>query len=69
MALLFLFFTKFDKSSTYFEQHDVTAIYFFSKMWIFAFPDFVSHGILDCLEIVGAQDNTQIPEGSLRNFS
>lgn len=66
---VFLFLTRLDKSSTYFEQHDVIAIYYFSKIRMFASPDTVSHGIIDCLEIVGAENNTQIPEWSLRNLS
>lgn len=66
---VFLFLTKLDKSSTYFEQHDVIAIYYFSKIRMFASPHTISHGIIDCLEIVGAENNTQIPEWSLRNLS
>lgn len=59
---VFLFLIRLDKSSTYFEQHDVIAVYFFSKVRMFASPDTVSRGIIDSLEIVGAQNNTQIPE-------
>lgn len=58
---VFSFLTRLDKSSTYFEQHDVTAIYYFSKIRMFASPDTVSHGSINCLEIVSAENNTQIP--------
>lgn len=64
---VFSFLTRLDKSSTYFEQHDVTAIYYFSKIRMFASPDTVSHGSINCLEIVSAENNTQIPVWSLGN--
>lgn len=64
-----LFLTRYDKLSTYFEQHDVIALFYFSKIWMFAFPDIVSHGLRDPLDVVGAENNSQIPEWSLRKLS
>lgn len=48
--------------STYFKQHDVIAIFYFAKIWMFVALDSVSHGITDFLEIVGAENNSEIPE-------
>lgn len=61
---VFWFLTRLDKSSTYFEQHDVIAMYWLSILRMFASSDAVPHGSINRLEIVGAENNTQIPEWS-----
>lgn len=60
--VMFLLLTRPDKISTYFKQHDVTAIFYVAKIWVFVALDSVSHGITDFLEIVGAENNSDIPE-------
>lgn len=60
--VMFLCLTRLDKISTYFKQHDVIAIFYFAIIWMFVALDSVSHGITDFLEIVGAENNSEIPE-------
>lgn len=67
--LVFLLLTRPDKISTYFKQHDVIAIFYTTKIWILVALDPVSHGIIDFLEIVGAENNSEVPEWSQRNLS
>lgn len=61
--VMFILLTRPDKISTYFKQHDVIAIFYFAKIWMFVALDTVSHGITDFFEIVGAENNSEIPEG------
>lgn len=59
---MFVLLTRPDQISTYLKQHDVIAIFYFGKIWMFVALDFVSHGITDFLEMVGAENNSEIPE-------
>lgn len=67
--VMFLLLTRPDQISTYFKQHDVIAIFYMPKIWMFVALDSVSHGITDFLEIVGAENNGDIPECPEKNLS
>lgn len=60
--LVFLLLTRPDRISTYFKQHDVVATFYITKTWMLVWPDPVSHGIIGFLEIVGAENNSEVPE-------